>query len=144
MGGMDRDGHTPATGDETQHAQGDDALGEPGKKALQEERKARQAAERTAREAQERVSALEAADMRREVAADKGLTDAQAAYLTGDSREDMETAADGMLAAFAPPQSRDNGRALPREKLRPGAISPDDNDDQDAARVADRILDRGF
>lgn len=142
MGGMDRDGQTPATGGETQ-TQGDDALGESGKKALQEERKARQAAERTAREAQERVSALEAADMRREVAAAKGLTDAQAQYLTGDSREVLESAADGMLAAFGPPQPKDNARVVPKENLRPGASGDEDTGD-DPAKIAEQIMDRGL
>ncbi|HEY9475627.1 MAG TPA: hypothetical protein VIS06_17480 [Mycobacteriales bacterium] len=117
----------------------DEPLGPAGLKALQEERKAREALEKqvaalaplakllggsaptgdgktdlervTERMAQYEadLAAERAARIRVEVAAEKGLTAAQAARLQGSSREELAADADALLALFpaqAPPGPR--------------------------------------
>lgn len=98
-----------------------DKLGDPGKAALATERAARKAAEkelaafrkaeqdrkdadksadekRTAAEA--RADAAELKATRLEVAAEKGLTPAQAKRLIGSTREELEADADDIIATF--------------------------------------------
>lgn len=100
---------------------GDKALGDAGKKALETEREARRAAEKELAkyrkaeqekadadkgEAEKRAAAearAEAAELRAlrlEVAAEKGLTPAQAKRLVGASREELEKDADEILVDF--------------------------------------------
>lgn len=131
---MSRDGDTagatPAPQpDATPGSTSDEPLGEGGKKALDEERKARREAERRLRE-------VETAQTRRQVAADKGLTDAQARYLTGDTRDELEASADELQAAFKSPV-----KSRPQEDLREGAV-PGAGDTPDSAAMADRIIGR--
>src|SRR5690349_696993 len=77
-----------------------DELGEGGKKALEAERAARRDAERRERELRARVTELELSEARREVAAAKGLSPAQAKRLVGTTREELEADADELLETF--------------------------------------------
>lgn len=139
-----------STSTEDTSGSGDEPLGAGGIKALEAERNARREAERRAAAAENRARELELANERRDVAAAKGLTADQAKYLTGDSREALEEAADGLLAAFGAATKDDDrpagGRAAsrPREALRGGASNPDDREVGDAGKVADSILSSGI
>lgn len=113
-----------------------EGLGDGGRKALDTERTARKAAEKQAREASERLVALEAADTRRAVAAEKGLSDAQAAFLTGDDRDAMAAKADELLEAFKPDEGEVPRR--PRERMRPGAVPA--AEPVDLGSVADEVM----
>ncbi|MCZ7526562.1 MAG: hypothetical protein M5U14_09405 [Acidimicrobiia bacterium] len=118
-----------------------DDLGDAGKRALDAERRARRDAERRERELRARVAELESAELRRDVAAEKGLTAEQARRLTGATREELEADADDLLAAFgtpskAPPSTR------PRPELR-GGSDPTDMP-TDVSGLADRIMGRGL
>lgn len=100
-------------------------LGAAGEKALKEERDARRKAERELKELQTRLDALESgkkstedqltdqiskltkdiederqARWRAEIAAEKGLTPAQARRLTGTTRDELADDADDLIAAF--------------------------------------------
>lgn len=126
-----------------------DGLGDAGKRALEAERQARREAERAAREAQARLRELELANERRDVAAAKGLTDAQARFLTGTTREELEQSADELAEAFGlSHDTNNNGDAAttglqrrPHEVLRTGAAPATEADD--AARIAAQVLGRG-
>lgn len=108
---------TPATGD----------LGDAGKKALDAERRERRAAEKRAADLEARLKDLEDRDksetakaaeraeaaekaaaaaearaLRLEIAAEKGLTPAQAKRLVGDTREELEADASELLDTFKP------------------------------------------
>jgi membrane protein involved in colicin uptake len=84
--------------------------------------------------------------LRLRVAAAKGLTEAQARRLQGSTKEELEADADDLLETFGgkkddKPEEKGFGR--PRESLRPGASSEDDDADlsrDDATKVADKIL----
>lgn len=111
-------------------------LGAGGAKALEAEREARKAAERRSAELTERLEKIERDQARRQVAADKGLSDAQAAYLTGATREELEASADGLLSAFAPATPR-----APAENLRPGNVTDDPAPgNSDPAKVAETVM----
>lgn len=122
---------TDASGTSTVVEQ-NDALGDAGKKALDQERKnARQAArerdalaarlkefeDRDKSEAQKLIERAEAAErrtveletraLRAEVAAEKGLTPAQAKRLSGTTLEELQADADDLLAMFKPTDERD-------------------------------------
>jgi hypothetical protein len=74
-------------------------------------------AEKRAAEAEQRL-------LRSEVAAEKGLTAAQARRLVGSTREELEADADDLLASFGTPADggkSGKGRAAP-ERLRPGGM----------------------
>lgn len=117
-------------------------LGDAGTRALKAEREARKAAENALKNANERIAALEGADVRREIASDKGLTAAQARYLTGSTREELAASADELLAAFgttAEPTDRMTDYRPPKEDLRPGASNPEELDGEFAA-MAERII----
>lgn len=100
----------------------DEHLDEPGKRALVEERKARKAAEAEVAKykkaeqdkadadkseaekraaAEQRATDAELRALRLEVAAEKGLTPAQAKRLIGATRDELAADADEILAAFA-------------------------------------------
>jgi hypothetical protein len=113
-----------------------DTLGEGGVRALESERKARREAERQLRELQATIQERDAADLRREVALEKGLTPSQATRLVGTTREELEADAADLVSSFAPV-----GPALrrtPVEKLQPGAAPSEPP--LDAAKIADSIL----
>jgi hypothetical protein len=122
----------------------DEPLGDAGVKALQRERKAAEEAtaeaERLRAEADvtnARLAELEAAEMRRQVAADKGLDAEQAAVLVGSTAEEMAEFADKVVAAFGP--ARPDPQRRPTERLRPGAV-PSAEPAESAGSIADRIL----
>ena len=62
-----------------------------------------------------RIAELELADVRRDVAAEKGLTPAQAKRLQGDTREELEADADEILDVLA----SDRSGATPPPTQRP-------------------------
>lgn len=118
---------------------GDDTpadLGDAGRKALDAERKARRDAERRAHDAEERLKAIEAAELRRRVAAAKGLSETQAKRLHGETEEELTADADELLAAFKP--DRQPTDRPPVAKLRPGAV-PDAEPAPDYGSIAERI-----
>lgn len=81
------------------------------------------------------------AQLRAEVAQDKGLTKAQAKRLQGTTIDELNADADELISAFKPaddaggaPPADDAGRrrggtARPTENLRPGATPPAEQDD---------------
>lgn len=91
------------------------------------------AAEQRALEAEQRAWRLE-------VAAEKGLTPAQARRLVGTSKEELEQDADDLLATFDLSRE-DDGRTRPKERLKPGA-SRAEEPEADPDEIADRILSR--
>jgi hypothetical protein len=125
---------TPTTTDD-KPAESD--LGDAGKAALTAERKARAEAERQAQEARARADKLERAELVRTVAAEKGLTDSQASFLTGESHEELSTQADQLLEAFKTSEETPTPRR-PREHLRPGAAPGAEA--PDIQKLADRVL----
>lgn len=113
----------PATGD----------LGDAGKKALDAERREKRAAEKRAADLEARLKEFEDRDktestraieraeaaekaaaaaesraLRLEIAAEKGLTPAQAKRLVGESREELEADADELLETFKPAATSDD------------------------------------
>lgn len=76
--------------------------------------------------AEQRAAALETSLMRHKVAAAKGLTPAQAERLRGSTEEEIAVDADELLAAFAPPEPDRPAARTPVERLRPGAVPPDE------------------
>lgn len=62
--------------------------------------------------AERRASEAEAAALRLEVAADKGLTPAQAKRLVGSTREELEADAEDLLTNFKPPEKADDTAAV--------------------------------
>ncbi|GLZ10262.1 hypothetical protein Acsp04_04970 [Actinomadura sp. NBRC 104425] len=118
----------------------DAPLGENGIKALQREREARKAAEKELAEVRAKMAEMQAAALRREVAAAKGLTEAQARFLTGETREELEAAADALTEAFRPAPSGPPKRR-PTEALRGGA-DPYGTNAPSAADIADQIMRR--
>jgi hypothetical protein len=171
--------------------QGDpDKLGDAGKRALDAERKALRDAKARIKELEplaakarefedankselqrledqlaaerEARSNFEQQLLRRDVASDKGLTAQQARFLVGSTREELEDAADELVAAFkatappavppadpapvppvnghADPAATGNGRpSRPVETLRPGA-APTAEPDEDPAEIAKQIV----
>lgn len=112
-------------------------LGEQGRKALAAERDARQEAERRNAELAERLEKVERQQARGQVAAAKGLSEAQAAYLTGTTQEELEASADALLAAF-PDAERPPAAGEPK-RLRPGG-APNAAKPDDMGAVADRLM----
>lgn len=96
------------------------------------------ASERRAQEAELRA-------LRLEVAADKGLTPAQARRLVGASKEELEADADDLLATFAPktPASAGKVPGRPREKLRGGGDPDEPVEETDPRKLAALIQGRG-
>lgn len=87
--------------------------------------------------AESRAVAAERELARTKVALRKGLTEAQAKRLIGDTEEELEADADELLATF---QTDDDGqdplRRTPRERLRPGATPPAEPEETDPAKLA--------
>lgn len=156
----------PVTGDD--HApEGATDPDSGAKKALEAERKARREAEKQLRDMAARLKEIEDKDksetdrlreqveqlkseaatasakaLRAEIAAEKGLTAAQAKRLVGGTREELEADADEILEAFpargvTPPPS-----VKPRPDLR-GGTDPTDDTDTDIRAVVESIP-RGF
>lgn len=123
------------TAGQPEQAQEPDTLAEGGRKALEAEREARKRAEREAREKAERLAELERAEARRRVAKDKGLTEAQAAFLRGENAEEMAAEADRLLDAF---KAEEPLQRRPVENVRPGAV-PTADPTRSIEDVADRV-----
>jgi hypothetical protein len=94
---------------------------------------------------EERLASLEKANsdaemraMRAEVAQAKGLTAAQAKYLAGSTREEMEAAADELKTAFKSSDTPDL-RRRPSERLRPGSVPDATPDETDPAKLAAKV-----
>lgn len=104
---------------------------------VRKERAAAKAAKASAEQAESRVAELEAAELRRTVAEEKGLSSEQAAFLTGKSAEEMSASADALVAAFG---SRQEVRRMPRETWRTGATGLREPA-EDMSKVAERVLD---
>lgn len=84
---------------------------------------AEKAAQRAA-DAETKAAAAEARALRLEVAADKGLSPAQAKRLTGSTKEELEADADELLDTFKPSTSdeeKPTPGGPPKETLRTGA-----------------------
>jgi hypothetical protein len=123
---------TPEVEQPTAPESTDDQLGDAGQKALKAEREKRREAERQAAEARDKAASLEAAELRREVAAEKGLTADQAKFLDGENREALEARADALLEAF--PKS---SRRSPHGQVRTGATG--DTEPADPGAIADEV-----
>jgi hypothetical protein len=125
---------------DTQPATGE--LGDAGKKALDAERREKRSAEKRAAEAEAKLkeiedrekseseraveraeaaekaaAAAESRALRLEIAAEKGLTPAQAKRLVGESREELEADAAELLETFKPPASEDDSKETVTESL---------------------------
>lgn len=123
---------------DTGTTEGDKTLGPAGEKALAEERKARKAAEKLAADreakirefedrdktdlekaqasaaaAEKRAVELEARAIRAEVVAEKGVPANLAKFVSGATREELEAAADELMAA------------IPAAQQKPGTPKPD-------------------
>jgi|GEM_PF-5401976 len=104
------------------------------------------ASERAA-DAEKRATDAEARALRLEVAAEKGLTAAQARRLVGATREEMEADADDLMDAFGTKPSdndKTTGRTStgrPRENLREGA-SPDGGETRSGEELAAEVWKR--
>ena len=134
-----------------------DKLGDAGKKALDEERKARREAEKQLKEFQDKLQALEDKDkseveklrgdvekltkerddnaakaLRMEVASEKGV---KARWLTGSTREELESVADEYLADHPPVEKPTPGNR-PKERLRPGAVPDAEPEETDPRKLA--------
>jgi hypothetical protein len=76
--------------------------------------------------AEKRATDAESKALRMEVAAAKGLTQAQAKRLVGATKEELEADADELLASFGPAQPDSGGKGgkgkTPVANLRPGAM----------------------
>lgn len=146
---------TPATGD----AKPDLDLGDGGKKALDAERKARREAETKAKDLETRLQALEdrektelqkaieraetaerkitdaeAKSLRLEVAAEKGV---KARWLTGSTREELESAADEYLTDH--PTAAAPAPGKPTEDLRGGGDPTTEAMEMDPRKLANSV-----
>lgn len=135
-----------------------DSLGDGGKKALEAERKARREAEAALRDVQAQLKELTDKDkseveklreevtaltkdrddaaakvLRAEIAAEKGLTPAQAKRLVGATKEELEADADEILEAFQPA----GGGSTPPPSRRPAADLRGGSDPTDEPEVTD-------
>lgn len=101
------------------------------KSELEKLSEAQQVAERRAAEAEQRA-------MRLEVAAEKGLTPAQAKRLVGATREELEADADELLETFKPAEeeSETDIPRRPRERLRGGATPTTEPEENDPRKLA--------
>ncbi len=90
--------------------------------------------------------ALEAGQeaMRLRVALKKGLTETQAKRLVGETEEELEADADGLLESFKPKEddetqedeSTETKRSRPRERLKSGTAPSAEPDETDPAKLA--------
>lgn len=124
----------------------DTSLGDKGMRALESERTARREAMQRATAAEARVAELEAQNLRREVAIDKGIP---ADLLQGSTREELEAFADRLLDHFKPGDTTTARRPVGRPRMdlpgdRTGHLvngaAPDQEPEMDAGKLADQIL----
>lgn len=176
---MEKDETTPE-GEEQETDATSEELGDAGKRALNQERSARRKAEKELGELRSRLQSIEdegkseveklrgqvaqltkdaeaatARADRFEVAAEKGLTPAQARRLVGSTREELEADADAMRSELGLDKSKDDENETeetpaeeegattalgrPKEDLHAGASNEGDAE-PDAAKLADSIL----
>ena len=89
--------------------------------------------------AEQRAQEAELRALRLEVAADKGLTPAQARRLVGTSKEELEADADELLDTFGARSDDGERPPTPRrpvEKLRPGAAPAGEPEETDPRKLA--------
>jgi hypothetical protein len=103
---------------------------------VRKERAAAKAAKASAEQAESRLAEMEANELRRTVADDKGLSGEQAAFLTGSTAEEMAASADALLAAFP---SGNAIRRSPFEQVRTGATG-ETEPAESMALVAGKVL----
>lgn len=88
-------------------------------------------------QATKKAEAAEARALRLEVAAEHGLSPAQAKRLVGDTREELEADAEELLGSFKPNESEEEDplipRTLPGERLRGDGNKPDPTATNDEA-----------
>jgi hypothetical protein len=89
---------------------------------------------------EQRAQEAELRALRLEVAADKGLTPAQARRLVGASKEELEADADDLLATFGA-KDKPTGKVAsrPREKLRGGGDPDEPVEETDPKKLAASI-----
>lgn len=94
--------------------------------------------------AEKRAADAEARALRLEVAAEKGLTMAQAKRLVGETREELEADAVELLESFGATGNGAGGAkppaGKPKEKLRPGHVPDGDGGEPDMGKVADLVF----
>lgn len=96
------------------------------------------AAEDAAAAIAQKLEAAEQKALRMEVAAAKGLSEAQASRLVGSTREELEADADALIEAFKP--AGDGPRQQPAVNLKPGTNNPDEPVvETNPAKLADLI-----
>lgn len=125
--------------DNADKAEAYDKLQESQKSEQEKLTEAREAADRRAAEAEQRA-------LRLEVAAEKGLTPAQAKRLQGTSREELEGDADELLSTFRAADDGDDGagdplRRRPQERTRPGG-RPNTEPEISPKDVVDKVMER--
>lgn len=124
------------------------------KQKLQDEKKSESeklaeqisALQRQVEEQTKRADEADAAALRAKVAQAKGLSETFAARLTGSTKEELEADADSILEAIGGKKDEEpepTGFGRPKEKLRPGASSGDD-EKIDSNKLADSILSDTF
>lgn len=91
--------------------------------------------------AEKRATEAEQTLLRLQVAAEKGLTPAQAKRLIGSTREELEEDADDLLASFPTPQGTKTARVpgRPKEKPRGGGDPDEPPEEKDPRKLADAI-----
>lgn len=111
-----------------------DELENANKSEQQRATEAREAAEKRAIAAEQRA-------LRLEIAAEKGLSPAQAKRLVGSSREELEADADELLETFGTaPTPADSIPRRPNERLRPGgAGTPAPPEETDPRKLAAKV-----
>lgn len=89
--------------------------------------------------AEQKLAAAERSALVASVALDKGLTQAQAKRLIGDTKEEFEADADELLASFKDENGGQDPHGRPRERLRPGAVPGADPEENDPAKLAEKV-----
>lgn len=117
-----------------------DQLEADAKTADQRAADAQAAADKRIADIEAKVADAEARAMRAEVATGKGLSAAQAKYLQGTTREDLEAAADEILELFPVPNKDGGGgqppTTRPKPNLRGGTDPSEDPVETDPAKLA--------
>lgn len=89
--------------------------------------------------AEQKAAAAELKALRFEVAAEKGVPTNLMRFLTGDSREDLEAAADELMAAVKPDTGEGDTGGRPKEALRSGAAPAAEPETNDPRKLAESI-----
>lgn len=113
-----------------------DELENANKSEQQRAIEAREAAEKRAEAAEQRL-------LRLEIAAEKGLTPAQAKRLVGSTREELEADADELLETFAaPPRAAEAVPRRPRARLKAGGAEEEPPEEKDPRKLAAMVKSR--